>query len=322
MKLSIVVNLIILFIFILFSYCRKEEKKLLPRVKTSEAKSITDSSAISGGKISDDGAVAITSKGVCWSTDMTPDITDEITMDGTGTDSYVSKITGLSPGKTFYVRAYATNSIGTGYGLPVSFKTLGGPPEAVTGDATNILPYSATLDGTVNANDLTTIVSFDYGTNKSYGQSVIAKESPVTGHTDINVSADITGLAPGINYHFRVKTINDLGTVNGSDMTFTTQGKIPSATSIDATNVSSSSATLNGIVNANHLSTVVTFEYGTNKSYGQSVTAIESPVTGNTDTNVSAEISGLTSGKTYHFRVSAVNELGTAYSGDMTFPTP
>jgi hypothetical protein len=104
-------------------------------------------------------------------------------------------------------------------------------------------------------------------------------------------------------------------------MTFTTAGLAPTATTMAATNKTATGATLNATVNANMVSTAVTFEYGTTTSYGQTVNASQSPVTGNAITNVSANLTGLTAGTTYHFRVKAVNSVGTTYGSDMTFTT-
>ena len=94
-------------------------------------------------------------------------------------------------------------------------------------------------------------------------------------------------------------------------------GKAPSCLTQPATNKSATGATLNGTVNANGLSTTVTFEYGTTTSYGSTVTASQSPVTGNTITNVSADISGLTPDTTYHFRVKAENSLWNNFMAEI-----
>ena len=100
-------------------------------------------------------------------------------------------------------------------------------------------------------------------------------------------------------------------------MSFTTLGQKPTATASSPSGITTTGATLNGIVNANYLSTAVTFEYGTTTDYGNSITATLSPVTGNTNTNVNATLTGLTTWTTYHFRIKAVNELGTSYGEDM-----
>ncbi|RPH31969.1 MAG: DUF1566 domain-containing protein [Bacteroidales bacterium] len=98
--------------------------------------------------------------------------------------------------------------------------------------------------------------------------------------------------------------------------------KIPSALTLAATfNVSTTPVTaiLNGVVNPNNLPTTVTFEYGTTTGYGSSATAAQSPVTGVSDVNVTCDLSSLTPGTLYHFRVKAVNALGTSYGDDMSF---
>lgn len=96
----------------------------------------------------------------------------------------------------------------------------------------------------------------------------------------------------------------------------------PVVKTLEVTNVDSTTAKLTGIVNGNGLSTTVTFEYGTTTSYGNSVTAIQSPVTGDSITHVSADILGLTPYSTYHFRVKAENSLWIDfYSSEEIFNT-
>jgi alpha-tubulin suppressor-like RCC1 family protein len=93
----------------------------------------------------------------------------------------------------------------------------------------------------------------------------------------------------------------------------------PKAETVSATSLTSNSATLNGTVNARSNNSTVTFEYGLTTAYGSTVTATQSPVTGNMDTAVSANITGLVAGTTYNYRVKAVNALGTTYGANATF---
>ena len=94
---------------------------------------------------------------------------------------------------------------------------------------------------------------------------------------------------------------------------------VPLAVTRPATDIDLVSATLNGLVGANGYDATVTFEYGTDTGYGNTVAADQSPVTGLAETPVSAAISGLTPGVVYHFRVVAKNLLGTSYGRDLTF---
>ncbi len=94
-----------------------------PYITTTAITSITDTTAVSGGKSVADGGDTITARGVCWNTTGTPTTSDSHTSNGTGTTDYSSSLTGLTASTTYYVRAYATNSIGTTYGDELTFDT-------------------------------------------------------------------------------------------------------------------------------------------------------------------------------------------------------
>ncbi len=95
----------------------------VPVLTTADVTAITQTTAQSGGTITSDGGAAVTVRGVCWSTGPSPTIADSKTTDGTGTGSFTSSLTGLTAGTPYYVRAYATNSAGTGYGSSEPFTT-------------------------------------------------------------------------------------------------------------------------------------------------------------------------------------------------------
>jgi hypothetical protein len=321
-RLFLIYPVIVSAIVLLFTTaCKKEEPATKPSLSTTPVTNITTVTATSGGIIANDGGATITVNGVCWGKTENPTIEGLKTTEGVSTGQFVSNLAGLTAGTTYHVRSYATNSVGTSYGANMSFLTLGEAPACLTQAATNTTATGATLNGTVNANDLSTTVTFEYGVTTSYGSTATATQSPVTGNTITNVSVGVSGLLSGTTYHYRVKTLNSIGTTYSEDMTFTTLAQAPTVTTLDVTSKTAISTTLNGTVNANGASTTVTFEYGTTISYGQTVTATQSPVTGNTNTNVSAGITGLTAGTTYHFRVKAVNSVGTTNGSDMTFTT-
>ncbi|MEI7663911.1 MAG: hypothetical protein WCK34_17015, partial [Bacteroidota bacterium] len=103
------------------------------------------------------------------------------------------------------------------------------PPSVITTAATGIGANIATLNGTVNANTLSTAASFEYGLTTGYGSVATATPATATGYIITNISASITGLAPATTYHFRAKGVNTSGTAYGTDLTFSTGCPIPSA---------------------------------------------------------------------------------------------
>jgi len=121
MKTTFKFSLAILSIFLLYS-CKKD-KGSPPVLTTSDVTSITISTAISGGTVTDD-PTSILSKGICYSTEQNPTTVDNKSIDNSINSSFLDAITGLTSNTTYYVRAFATNSTGTGYGNEVKFTTL------------------------------------------------------------------------------------------------------------------------------------------------------------------------------------------------------
>ncbi|MDP8209350.1 MAG: tandem-95 repeat protein [Candidatus Stygibacter australis] len=99
-----------------------------PEVETAFVTGIDYISANGGGEVISDGNLDVTARGICWSTDSEPDLEDQITVDGEGVGSFTSFMGNLTEGTSYYVRAYATNSLGTAYGNQTIFTTLS-PPE-------------------------------------------------------------------------------------------------------------------------------------------------------------------------------------------------
>jgi len=134
----------------------------MPVVVTGDVSVIAESqSAAAGGYVSSDGGSAVTARGVCWSTTENPITADSTTSDGTGTGVFTSTLTGLIPGTTYYVRAYATNSQGTAYGSSKTF-IAASPPTTTTsgggGGGTSSVMLSVSLEpsgaGMVNGGDI------------------------------------------------------------------------------------------------------------------------------------------------------------------------
>jgi uncharacterized protein (TIGR02145 family) len=100
-------------------------------------------------------------------------------------------------------------------------------PTATTNAATYVGQTWAVMNGTVNANDKSTIVSFDYDTTISYGQNIFPTHDTVSGNLSTYVNASLGGLISNTTYHYRLRAVNSLGTTLGDDMTFTTKSAVP-----------------------------------------------------------------------------------------------
>lgn len=200
------------------------------------------------------------------------------------------------------------------------------PPSVSTGSATNATETTATLNGAVNPNGTATDYAFQWGPTNGYGHET-SLASAGAGTAWESVSASLSALTPGTTYHFRIIAINGAGdTVVGNDQTLTTTGTAPgpsaapTASTKPASSVTQSTATVNGTVNPAGQNTTYYFEYGPTANYGLE-TGAAGAGSGTADEQVSANLSALTPGTTYHFRVVAVSAGGTTLGTDQTFTT-
>ena len=123
---------------------------VLPTVTTTAASNITETTAVLGGVVTADGGAGITMRGVCYSTSANPTISGLHTSDGAGMGAFTSNLTGLTASTTYYVRAYATNSVGTSYGTEVTFTTQ--PASSLSGtcpEAPTVTDYDGNVYNTV-----------------------------------------------------------------------------------------------------------------------------------------------------------------------------
>jgi hypothetical protein len=292
-----------------------------PTVVTNAATAITGTTATLNGTVNANG----TSSTVTYQYGLTaaygttvPGVPSPVT--GTVVTPTTAAITGLTTNTLYHFRIVAVNAGGTTYGDDMTFTTAA-LPTVITTAASGVTGTTANINGTINANNYSTTVTFDYGLTVAYGTTLPGIPSPVTGSVVTTVTAALSGLLPGTLYHYRVNGTNIAGTVNGGDLTFTTPALAPTAVTTAATGVTTTTATLNGTITANGASTAVWFDWGLTVAYGTTVAGAPTPVTGNTATNVSASISGLTLNTTYHYRVRGVNSIGTTNGNDMTFLT-
>ena len=288
----------------------------LPVLTTTEVTNITGSSASSGGNISSGGGSSVTARGVCWSTSSAPTTSGSITTDGTGSGSFSSSVTGLSEGTTYYLRAYATNSIGTSYGSEISFTTQT-YPRVSTSAVSDITTNTASCGGNVTSTGSSTV------TARGLCWSTIAEPTTLDSKTiDGNgigsFISSITELSPGTTYYVRAYATSSAGTIYGNQNTFTTQLTTPTVTTTAISNITSSGATGGGNVTSDGGATVT--------ARGICWSTSSNPTTTNTHTSngtgtgsFTSSISGTSIGTTYFVRAYATNSVGTVYGNEVSF---
>jgi hypothetical protein len=183
---------------------------------------ITSSTASADAGISSDGGALITAKGVVWSTSVNPTIAlTTKTNDGTGTGNFTSSLITLSASTLYYVRAYATNSNGTVYGVQQSFSTLGVVPTISTTAASSISLATATTGGNITSDGGTTIVSRGICWSLS-ANPTINDNKLINGNGTGNYTINLTGLNAGTTYYIRAYATNAAGTGYGAQVSFNT----------------------------------------------------------------------------------------------------
>ncbi|HLP74966.1 MAG TPA: hypothetical protein VK155_18830, partial [Bacteroidales bacterium] len=296
----------------------------IPTITTSAVTDITQTSAVSGGNISSDGGDAITASGVCWNTSANPTISNNKTLDGSTIGAFISNITGLTPGVTYYVRSYATNSAGTAYGSQVSFATQAASidlPTLSTAAITSITQTSASSGGNVISQGGAAVTARGVCWNTS-PDPTISNSKTSDGNGTGSFTSSLTSLSASTTYYVRAYATNASGTAYGNTQTFTTNSVVTqSASTSAASSITQTTATFNGTVNANGLSVTVTFEYGLTTSYGSNITASGSPVSGSITTAVTANVTGLSANTQYNYRIKTVSSSGTVYGDNQTFST-
>ena len=195
----------------------------VPILTTIAVSNIATTSATSGGTINGDGGSAITAKGIVWS--ILPNPTVELTTktnEGTGSNSYSSSLTGLTPNVKYYVRAYATNKTGTAYGQEISFTTLPLSLSTLTTNvASSITTTSAVSGGNITADGGSPVTARGICWNPN-GSPVIEQARTQDGSGTGTFMSSMIGLAPNTTYFVRAYATNAVGTSYGEEITFTT----------------------------------------------------------------------------------------------------
>jgi uncharacterized protein (TIGR02145 family) len=292
---------------------------VLATLTTTAATSITVSTAVSGGNITANGGGAVSARGVCWATTATPTISNFTTTDGAGNGSFTSNLTGLLPGTTYHVRAYATNSAGTAYGNEILFTTATAVATLTTTAATSITQTSAVSGGNITSDNGAAI------TVRGVCWATTANPTVTGSHTSDGTgtgsfASNLTGLTAGTTYHVRAYATNSAGTAYGNDVSFTTSVAVATLTTTAASSITLSSAVSGGNITSDGGGAVTV--RGACWSLVANPTVSDPHTTDGSGTgSFTSSLSGLLPGTIYHVRAYATNSAGTAYGNDVTFTT-
>jgi phosphodiesterase/alkaline phosphatase D-like protein len=230
------------------------------------------------------------------------------------------QLTELVPGATYHYRIVATGPGGTFNGPDQTVTTVPSLPTVAASSVSEQTIESAKITADVAPGNGSTVVFFEYGTTEEYGAHSIPGEPLPADTSAHSVSTTLTGLIPNRTYHYRVVAINFGGSSQSEDRTFQTAGPAQIGGS-SASNVTKTGATINAQIDPNLASTTYHLEYGTTLDYGSSTAESGSVGSDDSQHSISASLSGLAPGTTYHVRVVATNAAGPAVGEDVVLKT-
>ena len=293
----------------------------LPDVATNQVTNITTTTATAGGEILSDGGSTITECGVCWTTEGEPTLEGDHATATATSGVFTVSLTELSQNTTYYIRAYATNEAGTGYGDVLTFTTeeeiVITVPTVTTAEVTEITTTTAIVDGQITSAGNGTIS--ESGICYKTGNEDWTCVALTT--TNNAFSTTLTELTPNTTYTVRAYATNEEGTGYGEEVAFTTEEEIvitaPTVTTNAVTDITTNSALVGGAITNDGNGTVtesgICYKTGNEDWNCVSIAA--------TNNAFSMTLTGLTANTTYTVRAYATNEEGTGYGEEVNFTT-
>ncbi|WP_159800391.1 T9SS sorting signal type C domain-containing protein [Flavobacterium sp. MK4S-17] len=303
----------------------------LPTVTTViPATDISINSATTGGEVTSEGTSAVTAKGIVWGTSPNPTVALATkTQDGTGTGAFVSSITGLEMGATYYFRAYATNAQGTAYGSESSFTTLNvvAPTvETADFDAQNDADTTiAFFLGGVNNNGNETVTERGFVWNESNADLTVGQNYTLISNgpddSDLAFTAIAENLTPNTRYYYRAYATNTTGgTGYGNTNSFYTLAATPGEPAVSNATTTTLTATANTNGNPEATEYLIRVLVGGNYYYVNQYSELQSQpawLAGSMLTTP-VTVTGLTPGTNYTFSMKARNVSGVETSWSAT----
>ncbi len=298
---------------------------LAPSVTTLAATAVVPTSALLNGTVLPNNAP--TMAWFQWGTSTSYGATSApilLSMTNLSSVALSNLLTSLAPSTQYHFLLSASNIAGIGSGGDMPFTTPApSVPSVTTLAADGITPNRATLHGTAAPNGAATAAWFQWGTTPAYGNNTALFAIGASNLSALAVSNSLSGLAAGTVYYYRLAATNSAGTNFGAGLSLTTLPvTAPTATTLAATAVAASSATLNGAVNPNGADTLAWFQYGTNTSYGSVTPSILVSSNLSAAASLSNSVNGVVAGVVYHFQLVASNSLGKSLGGDLSFLPP
>lgn len=310
------------FLLILIFSCTKEDPSTLPTIASKEIVDITDTSAKSGGVIISNGNDLIFERGVCWSSSsLEPTISDNKTNEGEGDEEFISEIENLSSNTTYYLRAYATNSVGTAYGDTNLFKTNAGLPTITTSMVSLITQNSAKCGGTITAQNNLVIIARGICWGTEPLPNLLGNKT-IDGTGQGEFVSNITGLNANTTYYIRAYATNtDGATAYGTDSIFKTKADLPTLTTNTVSSITQTTAISGGNITSNGGVSIVSRGVCWNTETLPEITDSRTSEAGGLGEFIS-NISELSANTLYYLRAYATNSEGeTAYGDEYVFTT-
>ncbi|MDX9748839.1 MAG: FISUMP domain-containing protein [Paludibacter sp.] len=298
----------------------------LATLTTSSISNLTTNSATSGGNITSDGGATVTSRGVVWSTLQNPTTTlSTKTIDGSGTGTFSSSLSNLTPTTTYYVRAYAVNSAGTSYGNQISFTTSTpiSSPVLSTVSVSNITTTTASSGGNITSDGGSSITSRGVVWSTSQNPTVSLSTKTNNGTGTGSFSSSLTGLSPSTTYYVRAYATSLFGTAYGNQVSFTTSTPItvPVLTTLAATDITTSSASSGGTISSDGGASITSRGVVWSTSQNPTISLSTKTSNGSGTGSFTSSLTALSASTTYYVRAYATNSIGTSYGNQISFTT-
>ena len=288
---------------------------LTPTVEAVDPTDISYYSFTCGGNVTDSGTYAVTARGLCWATTPEPTVSNPYIALGTGTGSFSHTFTELTPNTTYYVRAYAVNSVGIAYSEQMEVTTLANTAPMVVTESASVLGVcqgNVTSDGGLEVTER----GFCYST---YPNPTIYDNYIAAGSGSGIYTATLPNLVGGTTYYVKAYATNDLGTTYGEQMSFT-RAVLPTVTTTAVSSIADTTAISGGNVTNDGGATITS--RGVCWSTSHNPTISDNRTTNGTGTgSFTSNLAGLSAATTYYVRAYATNDEGTAYGNEVSFIT-